>query len=547
MKKEAVAIITHRLSIPEDCVNHDMLYKYEIKQYNEQMCNRCPIVQHRHSDECNSCANFLTTIKMWKSQETPNGTYYMFPNGDIDKVLQDHHVDRVIDRRPLLPMRAKLKFTGKLFDGSLVEGRPTIDQRQLIRDWLVKGSGIICAPPRSGKTVIGCAISCLLGVKTLILTHQDDFLRQFYYTYVGNENIDPFTNISDTDNSIVLIKSIKDLESNPDVALINFQKFIRDDSAKDRILSYLNGKYSLLINDESHHGGAFAYSKLLGSLNMKYKVGFSAQPERRDGRAEISYNFIGPVVAKAESIAMRPKITLYETGITCKYEHNTWFGAMNYLANHKERQDMIVKQVYKDLRAGVHKVIIIPVDYLKQANDLKKKINAHEDAELYNPSCVVAEVFSGKSKKEKILQGVENGSVRVLVAIRSMIKEGINMVAPSMMYMVVPMGATKSREGGKNIGSPLMYQLSFRISTWAKDKPQPVVRYFIDGIPWSFLCWKSIFWKEIVGNLRGDNPRYIMDPPDFERGIMLAKANQYKPLNPPGVYMPSHHILRRVK
>lgn len=535
------AFVKSRVIIEAKYVNRNVLPEYELSIYNEDVCRRCQFVQHRPVGECDGCpAN--TSIRMWKQRVINGRSCFVFPVGDLDKIASDHNIDEIIDLRPRIPMDNDIKFIGKLHTGDIVNRRQTVDQRSLISQWFKAKGGIICSPPGSGKTVMACAIACLVKLKTLIIAHQQELLDQFYRTFMGDGTRAPLTNIPDMPNpkSIIrIIRNMKDLEDNPDIALVNYQKFIRE-SGPDRI-KMLNGRYSLLVNDEVHHGSADAYSRFLGALDMRYRVGLTATPDRRDGRSKLSYNFIGKVSAIAEQgVSMPPAIKLFETGVKEPAIHKTWHGGNKFLANSKVRNAMIVNQVFIDLemRKPPYQSIIIPVDYISHAKKIKDLINNDPRAEKWaNKDGIVAEVFSSKSNRKKVISGVEDNSIKVLVSIRSMIKEGIDLTPPSIIYMVVPMGATEG------VGSPLCYQMALRVSRWGKDKPQPIIRYFLDGTMWSYNCWKSVFWKELLPGLKGSKPKYKMEKDEFERAIMVAKSKKYVPLNKAGTYVTSGNLL----
>ena len=132
------------------------------------------------------------------------------------------------------------------------------------------------------NTVLGTFISCKLGVKTLIVAHQDDLLRNFLKTYVGMTNLKQLQ--KEHGKPIVqLINDVSEITKHTQVALITYQKFIRKENAVKRISKYLNKMgFSLLIVDEAHSGSALAYSRFLNKINVRYKLALSATPLRKD-------------------------------------------------------------------------------------------------------------------------------------------------------------------------------------------------------------------------------------------------------------------------
>jgi hypothetical protein len=156
-----------------------------------------------------------------------------------------------------------------------------------------------------------------------------------------------------------------------------------------------------------------------------------------------------------------------------------------------------VQHVFQDLEE--HPCIIIPTDRTEHVRTLCTLINDQAiKAGLTVPDKCIAQSFYGamsSSEKKKVLANVDNGSCRVLVSMRSMIKQGIDLKTPTMLYSIIPETATA------DAGSPMFLQLSNRPCTPLKDKRQPIVKIFIDNTDLSVACFKSLFSKEIKPNL----------------------------------------------
>lgn len=288
-----------------------------------------------------------------------------------------------------------------------------------------------------------------------------------------------------------------------------------------------------------HNSAAPAFARFLSELDCKYRMGLSATIIRKDSRSVLLPELLGPIVAKAKSSSLIPTIKLVETGLTAKYNYRTWVHAMQFLARNKPRTKLVLEHVERDYNNG-HKCIIIPVDFKNHAFALKKELD--ELAEKRGWITPFAQVFHAGCDRKKILADVDRGKIPVLIAIRSMISMGIDLSLPSMLYIVVPMS------GNSEAGAPMFYQLSHRVATWMKNKKPPVVKVFIDGLPQSSGCFRSMFWKEIYPNLEGKakEPRYKMLDSDYQRAMMVAGARpKYIPINDPGVRMTSKQILTK--
>jgi len=549
MKVIRGAVLNSKIHLPAKDIDQTKLHKhFLIRLYREAGCQKCPLLPLRHTVECSTCGNFTNEIQLWRDKVVNGKSYIAMPPCNLERVqdVLDIKLKDIDDRRPVIPLKYKLKFMGKLHEGQIEDGRQTVDQKGIVETWLKTKEGIIQAAPRSGKTVMATAITCELSVKTLIVCDKIDLLKQFNKTFIGDpdKKRPPMSNIPDLQTKkrpiIGIVEKVEDVDKY-DICLINYQKFIRKESALKRIQQYLKGKFTLLIVDEAHQMAAGAFSKFISRLDCKYRLMLSATPFRKDGRSVLLPALGGPVVARAQAQALIPKISLVETGVKSKYSHKLWVFAMKYLANHEERTELIINQIMRDHKKG-HKCIVIPVDFKAHAFQLQRKINQRAIEEGLQEN--FAEVFHRGCKREDILSRADRGKIPVLIGIRSMIKQGIDLSAPSCIYIVVPMSAVMG------VGAPMFYQLATRVATWEKGKIQPEIKIFIDGISFSTGCFRGLFIKEIKPNLtskhKGETPRYMIDEHEHKRAWQIISSKDYTPVNPVGVRWSSKKILEKL-
>lgn len=491
----------------------------------------CPLCGERPSikNVCTYCQN-PQVFKLWSLVDIDGKAYYRLPKGCLKKIFTLYNLEKddVLDKRKKHKLDYKIKWTGSLRDGSKIDGMKTADQKSIIEAWLKKKYGLIECPPRTGKTVIGCNIAIRLGCKTLIMAHQEDLLNNFLITLKGDADTPAMTNIPKLEKKFGrpiagIVNKLSDLKKY-DIALVNYQKFIRN----PKTLKYIIGKFGFLIIDEVHMGNAKAYRTLLSKLDCKYNLGLTATPERKDQLNFIIEHLIGPVVVRTQSTSMLPLLSLIKTNIGGDKKYRSWHYAMKFLAENVDRQNIIVRNVFQDLRAG-HDCIIIPVDWkkhafkLQQAIEKQAKINKVKRKEKYGKDFVM--IFHRGVDRNKILKDIDSGKIKVIIAIRSMFKQGINLYKPSMLYSLIP------------TNNPAMfYQLANRVCTPYKGKDQPEVKIFLDDLPMSKGCYKSLFTKEILPRLsskKGNKPRYLMRDESYKESLNLIKQkveSKYKPL-----------------
>lgn len=352
----------------------------------------------------------------------------------------------------------------------------------------------------SHNSVIGVYMSCQIGYKTLFIAHQKELLENFYKSWLRDTNLQDLRDA--TGKEIVsIIEKPKDYEKlkDLDVALVTYQKFIREDSRDELVKEYLKGRWGFVIIDEAHQAGAAAYSRFLSQLDARYKMGLSATPLRKDALNRVLVNCIGPTTVKSEATGLIPRIELLETGIKERSAY-CWAKTMEKLQENERRNDLIINEVEKDLKE--HKCILIPVDTKKHMEYLVSQLNEKYGWEI------AFGYHSGCKNRDRVLKDIDDGKYQVIVAIKSMIKQGIDLKLPTMIYIQVLMSAAPQPKG-----SPMFYQMGNRVCTPYQGKREPIIKMFIDNLPESYGCFMSLMTKEIGPGMKapdGGRPKYRM-------------------------------------
>ena len=242
----------------------------------------------------------------------------------------------------------------------------------------------------------------------------------------------------------------------------------------------------------------------------------------------VVHEIIGPVVVVSRTTSLKPELRIVKTGITWKVS-KLWTYSISNMLKCKAKNELIVNHVIEDLKT--HPCIIIPTDRTEHLQVLRNMVNdrAIKEGLISRSDFIAYPFFGGMSSKDKkdVLEKVDNGKCRVLVSMRSMIKQGIDLKIPTMLYSIIPETATKEA------GSPMFLQLSNRPCTPHLNKKQPIVKIFVDETDLSYACFKSLFSKEIKPNLTPNannnfTARYIL-PDEFKKiayELMTKKADQ---------------------
>jgi len=141
--------------------------------------------------------------------------------------------------------------------------------------------GIIQMPTGTGKTVVGIALACLLGYKTMIVVHTEVIRNQWL------EAIRKFTG----QEPGLIQQSVRDYRP---ITVAMIQTLLNASIPPET--------FGHIIYDEVHIMGAEKFSETAPKFNPKIRTGLSATPTRADGKTYIFKWHIGPILAsyKAE-------------------------------------------------------------------------------------------------------------------------------------------------------------------------------------------------------------------------------------------------------
>ena len=178
----------------------------------------------------------------------------------------------------------KMKYTGKL--------RPNqeIIVEKVLKGLKSGGGGILVAGCGSGKTNMFIYIACLLGLKTLIMTHK---------TFLKNQIIDRITSNTNQKKVGIIQQKKRDVDHPFVVGMIQtICKKRKPGNETDEIqtLRDMLSQFQLVIIDEVHHMAASGFSRAFTMMCPKYILGVSAESARNDGCYKVIHWFMGPIL-----------------------------------------------------------------------------------------------------------------------------------------------------------------------------------------------------------------------------------------------------------
>lgn len=328
----------------------------------------------------------------------------------------------------------------------------------------------------SHNTVMLADIVCELGVKSLLVASQVDWLQGFYETFVGSDTQKPLTDLSK--ERIGFCTKLSDFDKY-DVCLATIQTF--HSTRGQALLKALRDKFTLVGIDEVHTSAATKYLSEISKFNCKYKIGLTGTPDRKDGRYPLTSDVVGPILYEAKVERLRPIVKCVRTGFSNASKTTIWAYIVRKIENDKKRLEVIADCAVKDAEAG--HVILIPFAQTKPIASLVELINKRAGK-------VIAKPFTGKLKSEEraqLIQDAREKRIKVIVGTSSILSTGINIPSASALYDVTP---------SSNV--PQATQRMSRILTPCKDKPQPILRYFLDDDDVRKACMRKEFWSVAV-------------------------------------------------
>ena len=321
-------------------------------------------------------------------------------------------------------------------------------------------NGVLQAPPRMGKTVIGVGVAAELKRKTLVLAHQTDLVEQFLNQTILNKDL-----FEARKGLAGICKEPKDFEKY-DICLATYQTFISEKGAKT--LDAIKDLFGVVIVDEAHRGSAARYSSVLSKFSARRMYGLTATPDRKDMTYPVTEKLVGPVIHEiGRDMVLSPKVYGHRTpSIPPPVVPDNWNRMMDKLFKDQKRNEMVVKAVVHDVGNG-HDVLI-PLTRVSHAQELGDMIT-----KVLGDVCFLFTGSIPKKKRQWARDKMRSKEVRVTLATRSMLL-GMDVPNWSAIYTVAPIS---------NV--PTYTQEVFRVCTALEGKRRPIVRYFMDS-RWNF-------------------------------------------------------------
>ncbi len=339
--------------------------------------------------------------------------------GQLTAFLTKNHIAyHVVDR---FPQFATSTYSSTI---SLGPGQDSITQKAF-----AAGSGVIVAPPGSGKTVMGLELIARHQQPALILTHRKQLLDQWVQQIQAHLGI-PKKQIGRYSSAYK--------KSGEQISVGLLQSFAR---AKD-IVKFAD-TFGVIVVDECHHIPATTFRKVIANFNAPHVYGLTATPKRKHNDEQLIYLYIGDIVATMDaktaqhigpSAPEEPAgfgVTVHETSLTLPFDWKT------------DQSELLAKVICYDTARNeqIARDIAHQVAQKRRVLILSERKEHLAVLELYLRGQGKIITFSGDDsarQRATKLQRIQDGDYDVLLATGQIFGEGMHVPTIEVLVLAFP-------------------------------------------------------------------------------------------------------------
>ncbi|MBM4302583.1 MAG: DEAD/DEAH box helicase [Deltaproteobacteria bacterium] len=317
------------------------------------------------------------------------------------------------DCRRVLP---DVDFT---FRGDLRDFQKAAVEATISRDF-----GTIAAPTGSGKTVMALALIARRRQPALVVVHTRELMEQWI------SRIENFLGIPA--GQVGRIGGGKQIIGDKiSVALVQSLYKVAHDAAPH---------IGHLVVDECHRAPSRTFSEAVSVFDSKYMLGLSATPFRRDGLSRLIWWHLGDLVHQVDGAALvetghmlQADVIWRETSFEPTYDPSTEYSQMlSELTRDASRNAWIAADVAQETQGAAPGVCLVLSDRVAHCRTL---------VELLAAQGVTAAMLTGDlpaADRRKVVEALNDGQVKVLVATGQLIGEGFDCRELSTLFLATP-------------------------------------------------------------------------------------------------------------
>lgn len=320
---------------------------------------------------------------------------------------------QIDDRRRRLP-DVNYTFNGKL----------KVFQQQAVQAMLAKEFGTLNAPTGSGKTVMALYIISKRSQPALIVVHTKDLAHQWV------RRIEEFLGVP-ADEVGFIGDGRKVFGGKITVALVQSLYKCSEEAAQ---------QVGFLVVDECHRCPSRTFTEAVSEFDSQYMLGLSATPWRRDKLTKVIFWHLGDLHHKVDQRrlvesgdVLSAEVIVRETDFKPYYDPtNEYSKMMSELTADDKRNHLIASDIAREAGSSAG-ICLVLSDRKKHCETLR--------ALLRYKYKVFSELLTGDlsvGQREAVLDRLNQGDVKVLLATGQLIGEGFDHQDLSPLFLVTP-------------------------------------------------------------------------------------------------------------
>ncbi|MGD0826835.1 MAG: DEAD/DEAH box helicase [Desulfobaccales bacterium] len=319
---------------------------------------------------------------------------------------------RIEDRRRVLSA-VDFSFLGQLHDF----------QQEAVDAMASSDFGTLAAPTGSGKTVMALALIARRRQSALVVVHTKELLEQWV------DRIERFLEIPNREVGII---GGGKMEVGDKITVALVQSLYK---CAPEIAPHIGH----LVVDECHRAPSRTFTEAVTAFDSKFMLGLSATPFRRDGLSRLIWWFIGDKVHEVDKEALvdaghilQAEVVWRETDFTPTFDPSEEYSRMlSELTQDPGRNALIADDVAREASNGGGISLVL--------TDRKAHVETLEG--LLEGRGVTAAVLTGdlsNGERQQVVEDLNAGRVRVLVATGQLIGEGFDCRELSTLFLATP-------------------------------------------------------------------------------------------------------------
>ena len=296
-------------------------------------------------------------------------------------------------------------------------------QRTAVTDILRRDFGTVSVPTGSGKTVMALAAIAKRRQSSLVICHT----RELQVQWVAR--IETFLGIPSSEIGI-LGGGTRRVGKMITVGMVQTVYKCADE---------ISPHIGFLIVDECHRCPSRTFSEAVTAFDSRFMLGLSATPYRRDGLSRLIYWHLGDVVheVKKEDLLQTgdivpAEVIIRETGFRTWLDPSEEYSTMlTELTRDPERNQLIASDIAREAKNGGGICLVLS----------DRKAHCETLRALLGVCRVPCEVLTGSGnngKRQAIIDRLNQGKVKVLIATGQLIGEGFDCKQLSTLFLATP-------------------------------------------------------------------------------------------------------------